>query len=135
LEADAMTDLPLSGRKVIAATFNYVLDLTFSGGFILNVEAPFTISGREVRVYFDPDDFNSGELVKPIVSRLLGKAAKRASYTNVGDLYVEFDDGTILAVKSLAEYEAWNFVGPEGDRVVAMPGGEIARWSSAHDHE
>ncbi|GGL27945.1 DUF6188 family protein [Nocardia jinanensis] len=53
-----------------------------------------------------------------------------AQVTADGTLRLEFDSGSSIEAFSDADYEAWSVVGANGYRVVCMPGGELAVWST-----
>jgi Family of unknown function (DUF6188) len=46
---------------------------------------------------------------------------------------VRFVGGNELRVPSSDDYEAWTLVGPDGLRLVSMPGGELAIWKPVRD--
>jgi hypothetical protein len=50
-----------------------------------------------------------------------------------GHLEMSFVDGSSLRVNPSPAYEAWEFTGPRGSKIVCMPGGEPAIWQPASD--
>jgi hypothetical protein len=45
-----------------------------------------------------------------------------------GNLEVSFADGGSLHVDPSPAHEAWELAGPQGGRIVCMPGGQLAIW-------
>ena len=65
----------------------------------------------------------------------LGKTIASAKGYKDGYLEVRFADGSTLAVKPDAAYEAWEIAGTGGLRIVCTPGGSLSIWQPArHDN-
>ena len=46
-----------------------------------------------------------------------------------GTLSVRFENGSVLTVGPDDDFEAWSIVGPDGQRAVCMPGGDLSVWT------
>ncbi|GAA2794694.1 hypothetical protein GCM10010452_23720 [Crossiella cryophila] len=60
---------------------------------------------------------------------LTGTVVQAAAANESGLLLIEFDDA-VLRVEPDENYEAWSFAGPDGDKVICLPGGELAVWAA-----
>lgn len=70
-----------------------------------------------------------GEISAEVGPQLTG-VIRQAHATKNGTLELEFESGNFIRVYADPDYEAWSVVGAEGFRLVCMPGGELAVWSS-----
>jgi hypothetical protein len=55
-------------------------------------------------------------------------AVKSATAVEDGRLEMSFADGSSLHVAPSSACEAWELTGPQGSKIVSMPGGELAIW-------
>lgn len=120
-------NLNLHGQAVTRVCFDEALTVLTSGDYELRVETEAVLqvaSGDHVS--FDPE---SPDVVAPHLVRLARDVITRAEAGRAGDLVIEFESGAKLTVRPDGDYEAWGIVGPKGQRVTCMPGGEIAVWS------
>ena len=62
--------------------------------------------------------------------RLLHKTARTAIALKDGTLEIVFIDGDVLLVPPDLHYEAWEMSGPNGLKIVSLPGGGLAFWSA-----
>lgn len=120
-------NLNFRGQVVTRVCFDAALTVLTSGGCELRVEteAILQVSAGD-HVSFDPE---SPDVSAPHLVRLVRDVINEAEAGRAGDLVIEFESGTKLTVLPDEEYEAWGIVGPKGERVTCMPGGEIAVWS------
>lgn len=61
------------------------------------------------------------------VKPLLGQQITAAEVTPEGQLVLEFG-GTRVVTRVGEDHEAWQIAGPDGERIICMPGGELAIW-------
>ena len=66
------------------------------------------------------------DVLAPFVSR----AIREVLVAREGHLGITFDDGSQISVLAAEDYEAWQVSGPDGERMVCMPGGELAIWGA-----
>ncbi|MGV9851227.1 DUF6188 family protein [Streptomyces sp. NPDC003442] len=120
-------DLNLRGQSVTRVCFDAAFTLLTGEDYEVRVEtsASIQVPGRDLAL-FDPEspDATAAQLVS-----LVHDTVTSAEVGSAGDLLISFESGAELAVAPDSDYEAWGLVGPNGSRVVCMPGGEIARWS------
>ena len=121
--------LTWEGDSVISVCFDGAVTLQTSADYELRVEtnAAIEIPG-EAALAFDPE--RPGTVAARLVN-LIGKRVSRAEATNTGVLDIHFDDRVQLVVPPNDNYEAWSISGPRQERIVCMPGGELAIWSKA----
>ncbi|GAA2474759.1 DUF6188 family protein [Terrabacter carboxydivorans] len=67
------------------------------------------------------------EQLPPELAALVGAEIREVLVAKAGHLAVNFADAQ-LSVRASADYEAWQITGPAGERIVCMPGGELASW-------
>ena len=118
-------DLELDGQTITNHAFGYTLLLVTDAGFKLNIQNDCTlhtstgswnISPEALQAEFDP------------ALRLTNHTISSATTDQSGTLNISFTDGHQLTVGPDAEYEAWTLAGPDGQKVVCLPGGELATW-------
>jgi hypothetical protein len=120
-------DLNLRGQAVTRVCFDVALVILTSGDYELHVETEAVLqvsAGNDMT--FDPE---SPDVVAAHLVRLVRDVIAVAEVGAAGYLVIEFESGMKLVVRPNGDYEAWGLVGPEGRRIVCMPGGEIAVWS------
>lgn len=64
------------------------------------------------------------------LAALVGAEIREVLVAREGHLAVNFADAQ-LSVRAAADYEAWQITGPGGERIVCMPGGELASWPAS----
>ncbi|WP_274917401.1 DUF6188 family protein [Streptomyces sp. WZ-12] len=121
-------DLNLQGQSVARVCFDTPLVVLTSDSYELRVEteASFTTPEGSL-ISFHPE--SPGEAAIHLVG-MNQTTISSATAAPDGELTVVFDDGSALTVAADPDYEAWGTVGPKGERVTCMPGGEFALWSS-----
>ncbi len=119
--------LPLAGLRVDQCLVDFAFTLRCEGGFEVRIECPFRFRAAtgETRE-LDPDE-DPADLA--VALRIVRGSVRSAVALKGGQLEVEFVDGSAISVPADASFEAWNLVGPEGMRVICLPGGELAIWS------
>src|SRR6266508_1297501 len=116
-----LMELELVGQHVTEESAEFTLSLRTDADYEIRIETDFSIRTPEGDVAFalgqtslDPDTFRS----------LLERTVTASSATDSGILELAFDNGTSLRVEPDDTYEAWTVAGPNGQKVVCMPGGE-----------
>ncbi|WP_328406946.1 DUF6188 family protein [Nocardia sp. NBC_00403] len=121
-------ELPITGQRVSVAVSEYLVEVSTSGGFDLQIEGDMEIeSSRGGR--WSVALANGGGSQSDLESVLRG-AITSAVVNSSGTLTIDLDSGNRLVVPPDEEYEAWTLVGPNGYRVVCMPNGELAIWTA-----
>lgn len=94
----------------------------------------FTLS--EVQVATDSQDGPAVEAVEvdveqqplpPALAGLEGETIRQVLVSKSGDLSIQLADRH-LTVRADPKYEAWQLMGPKGEMLICMPGGEIAHF-------
>ncbi len=120
--------VPMAGT-VTQCRLDYAFSMVIAdcpaGTFEVRIEHPFVVVGHGGEVELDPE--GEPQQMAPAL-RVLRRAVEQAIAFKDGSLEVTFDDGSVLRVAVDEDYEAWNIVGPNGLRIVSMPGGELAIW-------
>lgn len=129
-----LPSLPLRGASVVQCCIDYSVTLKFdSPSAQLRLEGSFTIrdeSGHEILFPSEGDVTRFGPVLK-----LWGARVLEAIADENGSLTLRFDDGSELRAPPDPQYESWEFAGPSGFDVIAMPGGELAVWDAEADTE
>lgn len=118
-------DLGLAGQKLVSHEFGYTVGFHFSGGFEIRVETSFTLRTHDGDHRIVPGEESSAARL----SELSGLVVTLATADDSGGLRVDFDGGARLLVEADPEFEAWTVAGPDGLKVVSLPGGGLSAWS------
>jgi hypothetical protein len=131
IEDDDRWLLPYRGMQVDQICVSYQLSLVLDGGAEITVEAPAlltvgSVSAPDARpVELVPERQDVAAAMPLFGTRILSSVAFKS-----GSLRVVFDSGLHLSVEPDPAYEAWGVTGPLGMRIVCMPGGGLAGWTS-----
>jgi hypothetical protein len=127
-------DLGLAGRALESTLIEYTAILGFAGGSSLTLESPFTMTLPAGEMCLDPARYLEEDEDFDRVRRLVGVLVAAATYDKSGDLEVRFaDSAAVIRSGPHSEYEAWNFAGTDGSRVVCRPSGGVTTWSPCAD--
>ena len=121
--------VPLGGLAVTQCRVDHAFTLVVTDEpkqvFEVRIEQPFFIESRGVESAIDLEAESA--CLGPALS-VLHQVVERASAFKDGRLGLAFANGTLLRVPFSVEFEAWEIVGPDGLRIVSLPGGELALW-------
>jgi hypothetical protein len=94
--------------------------------FECQIESPFTLTGPD----HASERFVPGQEAAALGTALvvLRRQVVDAVADKRGELVITLAGDLVLRSPPSQEYEAWNVTGPDGFRVVSMPGGELAIW-------
>jgi len=122
-------EIPIAGQSLSVESTEFALVLGNDNGFEIRAEATVefeTPDGDKRSVAFDEEgDFDGLDLN----TFFNGKIAS-ASTSSTGALTILLESGNRATVATDEHFESWTIVGPNGYRVVCMPGGELATWSA-----
>lgn len=122
--------LSIEGQTVTRVCFDEALVFLFSSDYELRIETSTTLEADELgSSAFEPE---SPGVAAATLVQLLHENVTLARTSPQGTLQLKFDCGTALTVAADPDYEAWGLVGPK-ERVVCMPGGEVATWPKEAD--
>lgn len=120
-------EIPIAGRSLSVASTEFALVLRSDNGFEIWAEEQVefeTPSGGKRSMAFDEE----GDIDLDLNAFFSGKTAS-VSTGSTGALTILLESGNRATVTTGQDYESWTIVGPNGYRVVCMPGGELATWS------
>ena len=126
---DSCLTLPLDGRQITQLRFDFAFGMEFSdenSRFSIRISTIFMLTSPMGSAEYNPEQTQE---CGPAL-RLFNARVTSAKAFNCGRLEITFSDGMILRVDSNPQFEAWEAVGSNGMRVVAVPGGELAIWQS-----
>jgi len=120
--------IDLSGKTLTSVELDDagILFLGTAGGWLVSVENDYELidpGGRQSTL-----DGAEGTMVGTLTG-LVGDAVTAFRIDGDGGLSICVGD-VELRVPSSPDYESWNVVGPNHERVVSMPGGELATWGA-----
>jgi Family of unknown function (DUF6188) len=119
-------NLDVSDQSIMRVYFDYAITFVTSGGGEFRAENTVTVS-MPGGSSSDIEPGSAGPGAEVILS-LLHQKLRAASADERGCLELTFASGAKVRVESDAQYEAWTYAGPDGVKVVSMPGGELATW-------
>lgn len=119
-------------RRVTAGEFDR-WELTFASGGVITVECPWRLLREGTIVVSSVDHGKRYGLPAPIdaASDLLrhvdgSRVSEVAVIDGTADLHISFGSSQLQILSFSTGYEAWQSLGPEGDRVIAQGGGQLA---------
>lgn len=120
-------DLGLKEQTVTREDFDYTISFETDGGYEIRIENDYTLTTAAGVVRFSPGpgNANSGPLTD-----LVGKLVESSETDINGTLILIFNNGSILRAEASESYESWTVAGPDGYKVVCMPGGELSVWQA-----
>ena len=123
-------ELALEGPAVVRCCFDFAVALSMSTPsttWELRIEQPFlAVAPGGTELFVIPEEAAHVE----VVLRLLRATAVEVSAFKEGSFEARFSDGTILQVPPSEGFEAWTLSGPDGIRLVSLPGGDLAVWGT-----
>lgn len=120
-------DLGFAGQKIVGQEFGYTVSLEFTGGYEVRIESGLVLRDRDGDHEIVPGENADADGAR--LEALTGQAATAAVADDSGGLRVDFEGGTRLLVPADPNYEAWTVAGPNGLKVVSLPGGGLSVWS------
>lgn len=125
-------EVPISGQALTIESTHPVLVARTSGGYELQAEVGVTITSESGASC-------SGDIEEPdVMDSPLWEAVQgiieSASVDGGGGMRVTFRSGGFIEFHPEVEYESWSATGPNGFRIVCMPGGELAIWSGTEGY-
>jgi hypothetical protein len=119
-------ELPVGGVRVAECCVDFAVSIRLSNEVSVRIEQPFvytTAEGVDHLIVPEGDPVRLAPVLT--VARL---AVGQGAAFKDGHLELRFDDGSLLSVPATEDLEPWEIVGPDGLRVVSVPGGELAVW-------
>jgi Family of unknown function (DUF6188) len=119
-------ELGLQGQTVTDEQFGYSVSLHTSGGYEVQIEVGFSLCTAGERIDVTPAPESESSQLQALLQHTITAAVAEGS----GALSMKFDNGVSLHVEPDEDFEAWTIAGPQGQKVVCEPGGEIAVWGA-----
>lgn len=117
----------LQHQKVSKLDYGCGLTFCTDGGFEIRIEADYALTKSRTTTIHSPEPFsdNSGPL-----DSLREEINATSTAEKDGILVLTSADGLSLRVAPSADFEAWALAGPRGQKIVCLPGGELAVWEA-----
>lgn len=118
--------LPVADQPVVTCCIDYALTFRFGNDVTLRIEQPFvyrTAEGVEHLIVPEGDPVR----LAPALA-VCRQVARQGFAFKDGHLELDFADGSWVGVPTAEDLEPWELVGPDGLRVVSVPGGDLAIW-------
>jgi hypothetical protein len=123
-----MMEQVLVGQEIARICFDFAVMLQLETGAELMLETDFdlTQANTEDRLHISPGDTSAtAEALAPLVHQQIVSVGIEES----GVLSVVFSEGTSLTCPPNDRFEAWSITTMTGERVVALQGGSVSRWT------
>lgn len=119
----------LSGETITSVSYRYALEIVTDGGWLVRAETTFRLLGPEgvLPIPTPTPDQDEAQAAPPELAALEGVVVA-STREDSGQLVVDLGDRSIV-VEPDEDYEAWELVGPRGERVICLPGGELSEYS------
>ncbi len=122
--------IAIQGAVVDQCCFDYAVVLRLSQApstWELRIEQPFVLTTSEGAEHLVlPEELAH---LHVILTTLRSTVESLVAFKD-GRLDLRLDDHAIIEVPPNEGFEAWTLTGPDGIRVISMPGGEVAVWNS-----
>lgn len=118
--------LPVADQPVVTCCVDYALTFRFGNEVTLRIEQPFVYRTAEgVEHLIVPE----GDPVRMAPALAVCRQVARQGFAfKDGHLGLDFVDGSRVSVPTAEDLEPWELAGPDGLRVVSVPGGDLAIW-------
>jgi hypothetical protein len=131
--------LPAAGELVTRCCVeNAAVRILCQSMLEISIEEPFTLVTPDGHSHaLDPDPGGNPMDLAPIL-RIVRQVIQEGIAFKDGRLLLVFGDDSRIDVPSGQDFEAWNIAGPggpEGLKIVSVPGGELAIWSDRRQGE
>lgn len=118
--------IDLTGQTLASVVCDGPLQLTTSDGWHVTIENDYELRSSDGTSLSTAS--GEEELIVDLLTQAVDAPLTAFSYTDDGHLRLSVG-GHEVRVAPDEGFESWNVVGPDQQRVVAMPGGELAVWS------
>lgn len=119
--------IDLSQQRISKITPGWPLTIHTDAGWVITVECKILYAaGSGTTQVFIGDELATAEM---LALALTGRAIHSVAITATEGLTMILTPYAEVTLPPDEDFEAWNVAGPEGERVVSMPGGELAYWN------
>lgn len=117
----------LSGQMITAVTGRGQLSIHTDGGWLITIESRIVYKAEDGTTHeLMGEEPEAAEVLAPV---LTGHHIQTMTITEADGLTMTVTPNIELATPPDEDFEAWNIVGPTNERIVSMPGGELATWN------
>jgi hypothetical protein len=118
--------LPLADQLVIWCCVDYAVSFGTRNQVSIRIEQPFVYTSAGGVEHLIIPEGNPVQ-VAPVLAIARLSVHEGLAYTD-GRLELTFSDGSTIGVPGTQDYEPWELSGPDGLKVVSVPGGELSIW-------
>lgn len=118
--------LPLAGEPVTWCCVDYAVSFGTRNRVSVRIEQPFVytrVDGVEHLIVPEADPV----LIAPVLAIARLSVHESFGYAD-GHLELTFSDGSTIGVPGTQDYEPWELTGPNGLKLVSVPGEKLAIW-------
>lgn len=130
IEADDYWRLPIAGMAIDQCCFDFAVVLRLGSGaamWEIRISQPFAVVGSDgTEQLVLPEEHSH---VEAVLALLRHEVEEALGYKD-GRLELKIVGGASVQVPPDEGYEAWEAAGPDGMKVIGLPGGDIAVWRS-----
>ncbi len=121
--------LPFPGERVTWCCVDYGVSFGTQSQISVRIEQPFVYTSSDgVENLIVP----AGDPVRVAPVLAIARLSVREGFAyDDGHLEMTFSDGSTIGVPATQDYEPWELTGPNGLKVVSVPGGELSIWRPA----
>lgn len=119
--------IPISKQSITVEESFPVLTIRTSGGYEIQAESGVTIHSTVGPAW--KGDISDTDLNQFSIGSSLTGTVAHSFVDNDGNMKTELDSGCTIEFHPDEDYESWSVTGPNGYRVVCMPGGKLAVWT------
>lgn len=105
---------------------DYALSLRTTDGYVFRIEQPLTLTDSDGHQQLLIPEGDPAKLAPALA--LARTAMIVANAFDDGHLELAFGNGVTIHVPSTEDFESWEACGPEGLKLVALPGGGLSVW-------
>lgn len=118
--------LPLTGEPIMSCCVDYAFSFGTGNLISIRIEQPFVYTSADGAEHLIVPE---GDPVQVAPALVIARLSVREGFAFAdGHLELTFSDGSMIGVPSAEGYEPWDLTGPDGLKVVSVPGGELAIW-------
>lgn len=117
-----------AGKVIHSIRLDYALKLWTTDNWEISIGSDaYLLRSDGMRVI---DSGTPQEQLPDYLAELVGAEIAEVLVAKDGHLAVNFADAQ-LSVRASPSYEAWQLGGPNGERIICLPGGELASWPAS----
>ncbi len=114
----------LNDQVVNEVSWKPPVSLRTGGGWVLSIDSEVTVTRADGGRFTSSGDDRAAPAT--VAAEISGRIVDSAVIETPGEIRVDFEDGSQLAALPDPDAEAWRLVGPDGQRITCLPGGEVS---------